>query len=707
MKWFILYSTKKFISKSLSEYLFLLGTFSLLLFPLRASALFEAGSSVSDAKLISSVEGTGDQKTIWVGLDIHLQPGWKTYWRSPGASGYGLKIDWSASQNLKSANLYWPAPLKFETFKMIANGYKDEVIFPIQVTLTKQHSPLFLKGKLDYLACDAGNCIPQSKTVTLLVPDKPNIPSIHAKEISSAIKHLPEKSNPDLSIKSAQFIHNENSVSYLRLVVFHKLPLIAPEIFIEGMKGVFFDKILSISATDKNAAGETSTIDIPVYKNEKRELVRTPNLIGDKFTITLESGNIAIEKTVVVIAPPISTQATFIMYGVALLGGLILNFMPCVLPVILLKIFSLTKYGGHTPAVIRKALFLSVLGIISSFMLLALVPIILGLLGISFGWGMQFQEPVFLVFMMIILALFTANFWGFYEIILPETVTSLGYNYSSKQGNLGHFLTGMFATLLATPCSAPFLGTAITYALSRGPLDILLIFFFLGVGLSLPFILVMIFPQLATYLPKPGKWMNVFKQVMGWGFFITMLWLFYVLTSQVSMLIALIILGTITSLLFLCWLCKNYHSYCKIYSITAAFIVITSISSISLYAMTEKVDVSEKVNIQKILNKIQQDTKQGKVVFVDVTADWCLTCKANELMVINTTKFKNIMEKNHVELITIDWTSKDPVIYEYLKSFNHNGIPFFAVYGPHMPYGQPLPQILTFSSVNDAIKKAK
>jgi suppressor for copper-sensitivity B len=360
---------------------------------------------------------------------------------------------------------------------------------------------------------------------------------------------VPEKNNPDLSIKSAQFIQTENAVSYLRLIVFHKLPFVSPEVFVEGKQNLFFDKIISMN-TYYNTDGKTSMIDIPIYKNEKRELVRLPNLIGEKLTLTLVNGEMTIEQTVSVVPPPISTQATFIMYGVALLRGLILNFMPCVLPVILLKIFSLTKYGGGSEASIRKALFLSVLGIISSFMILALIPIFLGLFGISFGWGMQFQEPISLVFMMLLLTLFTENFWGFYEIILPERMTSLGYELSNKKGNMGHFLTGMFATLLATPCSVPYLGTAVTFTLSRGPLEIILVFFFLGIGLSLPFILVMLFPKIVTYLPKPGKWMNVFKQILGWGFFFTMLWLFYVLTNQVTYFISLFVLIIILFLLF-------------------------------------------------------------------------------------------------------------------------------------------------------------
>lgn len=589
---------------------------------------------------------------------------------------------------------------------MIANGYKNEVIFPIQVVLKKEHSPLFLKAKLDYLACDIANCIPQTKIVTLTIPDKPNILSPNAEKIVYAINHLPENSDPTYVLKSAQFIQNENAPSYLRLSIFHKFPLVSPEIFIEGAQKLFFDKMLPIN-TEYSTSGEVSIIDIPIYKNEKRELVYTANLIGKQLTITIENGDKAIENVVSVVAPPLGIGYMVFMLGVALLGGFILNFMPCVLPVILLKFFSLTRYGDRQTHALRKALSLSILGIISSFMVLALIPILLGMIGISFGWGMQFQEPMFLVFMMLILTLFAANFWGLFEIILPDRMTALGHLYSGREGNVGHFLTGMFTTLLATPCSAPYLGTAVSFALSRGPFEILLIFFFISLGLALPLIIVAIFPKMATYLPKPGKWMLVFKKILGWGFFFTMLWLFYVLTSQASLLSAFFILSVMLSFLLVLWLVRMLPTYNKALIWYTIFVPLLISASLFTMSMQEKQVAPQQLTMKQDLNNIKSSIANGKIVFVDVTADWCLSCKANEYFVLDTNSVKNLMKKNDVVLIKIDWTSKNPDVYEYLKSFNHNGIPFYTVYGPHNPYGQTLPQLLTFSTVDEAIKKAK
>ena len=677
-----------------------------LLFPIGSSALFEAGSSASNAHFVSSVLGEGNQKIIWIGLDIDLKPGWHTYWRTPGASGYGLKIDWTGSKNLKSAELFWPAPGKFETFNLIANGYEKEVIFPIKVTLEKPHTPLFLHAKLDYLACDAGNCIPQSKTITLMIPDAPNTPSIDAKRIDTALKHLPKKNNPDLKINSLQFIPHDNEAATLRIAVFHKLPLTSPQIFVEASERLFFDKATIISSAP-SGEGKVSILDIPIYKNEKKDFIHAPNLIGKKLTVTFENGNNVTEATATVTAEPLSLEGKFLMYGFALIGGLILNFMPCVLPVVLLKVFSLTKHHGKSTRHIRKALFISVLGILASFMVLGLLPIIFGLLGGSFGWGMQFQEPVFVVFMMLVLAVFAANFWGWFEIILPDNITTLGYDYSDREGDMGHFLSGMFTTLLATPCSAPFLGTALTFALSQGPREILVIFFFLGIGLSLPLLLVMAFPKIVSFLPKPGKWMLTFKKALGWGFFLTMLWLFYVLNSQVSLLTLFAILFAMLLLIFIFWLHHKIPSYKRLFILFASIIPIFSFTILAVEYIKPPTQINHKVDMKQIAARIKSDLNAGKLVFVDITADWCLTCKANELLVLDTNSVKNLIKKDMVDFIKIDWTSRDPEVFEYLKSFNHDGIPFYVVYGPQKPYGQALPQILTYPIIDNAFKKAK
>ncbi|MBY0501767.1 MAG: thioredoxin family protein [Alphaproteobacteria bacterium] len=694
---------KKFL---LNRLLYKLIFFVCLLFSTEIEALFNESSVTSDALLISSVTGVGNQNVIWVGLDLHLQPGWKTYWRTPGSAGYGLKVDWTASQNLASADILWPVPSKITSFNMIANGYKNHVLFPIKITLKETNTPLTLKANLDYLMCDEANCIPQTKQVSITIPKEPSIPTSHAKEISLALQHVPEKENPLFEIKSLYYMPSSVPPSYLRLTLTHQNPLSSPEIFIEENNHLYVDNIRSIETISKNGAF-VSTIDIPLYKNEKKEDVHVKNLIGEKIMVTLRSGETSVEQTLITKAVPSNMTTTISILGFSLLGGFILNFMPCVLPVILIKIFSLTQYGGRTSSAVRRALFATISGILSSFLLLSLIPIFLNWVGMPFGWGMQFQQPLFVIFMMLVLTLFAVNFWGLYEINLPLRLAEWSYKYSDKEGQVGHFLSGMVATLLATPCSAPFLGTAVAFALSRGPIEILLVFFFLGLGLSLPMITVLIFPKLVTLLPKPGKWMMHFKHLLGWGFFLTLIWLFYVLMQQVSLLFALFILFVMILLIGMFFISNKIQGHKYIYLTSIFIISILPFSILAIDSFPPQQDVSyEKRPLDK-LKAIQTAVEQGKTVFVDVTADWCLTCKANELLVLDTLEMKNFMKENEVLFIKIDWTSKNSAVYDYLRSFDHNGIPFYAIYGPHTPYGQALPQLLTYQIVHDAIVKEK
>ncbi len=692
--------------RGLYKLFFFLVFLLIIFFPTESTALFEeVAQSVSEARLLSSVDGVGNEKVIWIGLDIHLDSGWKTYWRTPGAAGYGLKIDWTGSQNLSTSEILWPTPSKFQSFNRIVNGYEDHVLFPLKVTLKNSHAPLLLHGYLNYLACDQANCIPQNKSVTLYVPLGPSAPSPDASAIEATLHHVPHKNVPFLNIQSAYFIPKDSPPSYLRITVFHENPLISPLLFIEGNNNNFFGEITNIENNNKN--GNLSTLEVPVYKSTTNNIVRTPNLIGQSLTFTLKSGESSIETTLPIEAMPASIEETMTMFSFAILGGFILNFMPCVLPVILIKVFSLSRSREESTQAIRKSFFASVLGIISSFFLLALIPISFGFFGKSFGWGMQFQEPLFLIFMMIVLTLFTANFWGFYEIILPTRMTDMGYNYSLKEGYMGHFLTGAFATLLATPCSAPFLGIAVTFALSRSSFEILLMFMGLGMGLSLPFILIMIFPQIASLLPKPGKWMIYLKHVMGWGFFITMIWLFFVLKSQVLGVNAMLVLSMMLCMLVVFWLLKKNPQYKRKCISLILILIVTSFTSFFINFKPENHNISPHETMAEKIKEIKMNLQQNKVVLVDVTADWCLTCKTNELLVLDNKKVKDFIKKNNAVLIKVDWTSEDPDVYEYIKSFNRNGIPFYAVYGPSLPYGKVLPQIITFSIVEHAILDAK
>jgi suppressor for copper-sensitivity B len=338
----------------------------------------------------------------------------------------------------------------------------------------------------------------------------------------------------------------------------------------------------------------------------------------------------------------------------ALLGGLILNLMPCVLPVLSLKILSVVSHGGKdSRATIFRNFMASAAGIVFSFWVIAGALVTLKAAGGTIGWGIQYQHPGFLVFLTVVVLLFAANMWGLFEIPLPRFIARHATPKSADEPTLaGHFLTGAFATLLATPCTAPFLGTAVGFALARGAFEIFTIFTFLGLGLALPYILLAISPRVFKYMPKPGAWMVRLRKVLALALVATALWL--------------------------------------------ASILLTITATPALGKGWEKFDQP----------RIAAELAQGRTVFVDVTADWCLTCQVNKKLVLDREPVSARLTGPGVARMRGDWTLPNDDISAYLAGFGRYGIPFNAVYGPGAPQGIALPEILTTDSVLGALDRA-
>jgi len=346
---------------------------------------------------------------------------------------------------------------------------------------------------------------------------------------------------------------------------------------------------------------------------------------------------------------------------VALLGGLILNLMPCVLPVLSIKILGALSHGGAERGHVRAAFLASAGGIVVSFLALAGAAVAVKSAGAAVGWGIQFQQPVFLAVMIALLLLFATNLWGLFEIRLPSALMSVGASGAAHHTLLGHFLSGAFATLLATPCSAPFLGTAVGFALARGPAEITAIFAALGLGMALPYLAVAAWPGLATRLPKPGAWMLTVKKAMGAALAATALWLASILATQTGFL------GAATE------------------------------------AAAGKADIAWAAFDEAA---IARNVAEGKVVFVDVTADWCITCKVNKAAVVERGAVAQLLSSGSVVAMRADWTKPDDAIARYLAGFDRYGIPFNAVYGPGAPQGVALSELLTEAEVLAALEKA-
>lgn len=623
-----------------------------------------ADSAITDqntVKLVSAVTAVGTLKSLPLGLAMTLESGWKTYWRSPGDAGFAPTIDIAGSQNVATASFAFPVPHRFELFGLQTFGYDDEVVYPLNLTPLVPGEPVSLRAHIRYLVCEQ-ICIPYEHDLTLDLPSGAAEVSADAALLSRYQAMVPDDGS------KARFtlgeVHVADNVLYVTLRS-SGAPLARPDAIVEGPSGLYFNKP-QVKMID-NGFGAQYTFPIDRDPNG-------PDPATSGLTITLFDGMRAMEQYVVPAKFIASGAAATIaaegaprlwpMLLVALLGGLILNVMPCVLPVLMLKLTNVLAHAGAARRTVRLGFLASAGGIVSAFAVLALILIGIKASGQSIGWGIQFQHPLFLGALALLCLGFAANVWGWFQIPVPAMAGILGNltdRHEARRPLLSAFLGGVLATILATPCSAPFVGTAVGFALARGPVEIAVIFVTLGIGLALPYLLIALAPQLVSWLPRPGRWMQWLKSLLGLSLAATGLWLVFILVQQ------------------------------------------TGLISRSPYALAQK---SDDVPWQKFdAAAIPGLVAQGKVVFVDVTAEWCLTCKANKEFVLTREPVANALAGT--EAMLADWTQPDPAISAYLASFGRFGIPMNVVYGPGAPNGILLPELLSGDTVMNALQTAK
>ena len=665
--------------------------------------------------LISDSTFVGASSTLLLGLRAKLAPHWKTYWRSPGVAGYELKLNWEGSRNIKSTKMLWPLPRHVATQMGSVNAYEGDTVFPLLVEIIDPTQPVHALVQVDMLVCDESNCMPVMETLTLDLPAGPKVESTHAPLLHLALSKVPtlnpldDKGKNPFLIEKVEISGIHDSPPTLQITLsktsgsFSQHDL--PELFLE-MKDLLVDRPrVSLSKDQKSALYSAS-----VYEDTNRKPTPLPGLVGKtlKLTVGYEDNNIELEKTISLARLTLGFWVSMLL--IAFIGGLILNIMPCVLPVLSLKILSVMRHGGGHNAAVRQEFLATVLGILFSFVLLAIAVILLKISGQAVGWGVQFQEPYFLIALIAILTLFACNLFGFFEFRLPSFLSSLGGISSRRESLLGSFLEGCLVTVLATPCTAPFLGTALAFAFSQGIPEILTIFSFMGLGLAFPFLLIAFFPKVATMLPKPGAWMVKVKHFFGFLIIITAIWLVYVLIAEIgqtgSYSIAIL-------MLFLSLFLKKAKGRSEVRKnmawLGASLLIAASFILPVFVPQNENVPSSHKEGLWKSFepNRIEGYVRAGKTVLINVTADWCLTCQANKYFVLKNKAVLEALRQKDVILMEADWTNHDPKITAYLKSFNQYGIPFYAIYGCKTPKGEFLGQILTPQKVLGALESEK
>ena len=669
----------------------------LLIFGLFTTPTFSLSSdwSISDkskVRLISPYTANNNKNEIILGLEYQLDPGWKTYWKSPGGGGFPQNILWDDSSNISDLKIEWPQPIEFKILGLSSIGYKDNIIFPLIINIKNFQQKTNINLNINYLVCKH-ICIPGNANLYLELPPGEGKFTDFFYDIEK-VKSSTSTNNINLTPFNEFNIFAEHSSDdvYINIDISTDTYFDNPKIFIHTPFGLpvvkpnlnyslDYKKIKSSFKFDKKEF-DINKFPIEVFFYDKNINFKYENIIDIKKTSKNSFLN----------------NQLFSLLLISLVGGLILNFMPCVFPVLSIKLLSVLNTDKKE---IKKSFILTSLGIISSFLLLGLFFSILKTFNVSIAWGMQFQEPYFLIFILAIITLFFINTLGLFEIQLPSILSSsnifsMGKNFYSK-----NFFNGFFATLLATPCSAPYIGTAVTAAFTQSTSYLFLIFLFMGLGMSLPYFLVIIFPNLINYLPKSGKWTKYFKYFLSLLLFLTIIWLLNILFGYYNYYFLLSFL----IIFFIILIILQY----KIYQFTLVTICLAFLFILPSIDFFNKNKIYLSDNKWQNFNDIDIPSmiKNNKIVFLDITADWCITCQFNKINVINSKKISNLFNNNNIVLVRADWTKPNKEIDTFLKKYNKFGIPFNAFYSSKFPEGIVMNEILTEKQIFETYNKVK
>ena len=599
-----------------------------------------------EMQLISAVTATGDRTDLPLGLKVRLTEGWKIYWRSPGDAGLPPELSLADvnTNSLHKLEMDFPIPSRFSLLGLDTYGYGKEVIFPVYLRGHDAGQPLRLEAEASALVC-ADICIPVGGSLSLYIPAGQSRASADAQHIARYAALVPkDQTGPDIGLEKLAFISDPPR---LMLEMGAGTPPVI-DVFIETpVQGLGFAQPVAQSP-QLYAIAITGPGDISALAGQQAVLtIKTDSQFREIASIIPRLSS----------APSgswISASLLFILLA-AFAGGVILNIMPCVLPVLSLKLASILSMGGASPAQIRTRLMAGAAGILTSFALLGLVLVGLKLAGGRLGWGVQFQNPWFLGVMMLIMALFTLGLLDIVRFPIPAFAGRIG-----AHGLLGDFAAGFMATILATPCSAPLVGTAVSFALAASAPQLFLVMLVMGTGLALPWLILAAFPHWIAAMPAPGAWMKWVKPLLASGLVATILWLGWLLAGASG--------------------------------------ILASDNKIAGGNGTPAWQPWQ-------LSSIETHLANGQPVFVDVTADWCITCKVNKALVLNSEDIRAAFEVKNSVMLQADWTLPDSEIADYLASFGRFGIPFNILYYPD---GQPpviFDELLTKEKIVSALDK--
>ena len=618
-----------------------------------------------------------ENKNNLIGIKMDMQKNWHTYWKNPGDSGGPIKIQWDTDKNIKIDEIKWPRPELIPYEPLMTYGYKDFVIFPFEY-IKKDSLNSKIKLNVDFLICD-DVCVPE--------------------------KALIETSLDEIAI-------DDDLVAWNDLVPTVTLPVLA-EIdnkFIE-LRFSYNDQINLITFF----IGNQNIVDHPgkqiLTKEENNWLLKVPiiaeasNLNSIDGVLSINGNKIFLINAEVTNKDVLSSISFLQAIIFAFLGGLILNLMPCVFPIISLKILSFVSLGNESKSKIRFHALSFCLGVLISFLLIGLSLIILKQTGNYLGWGFQLQSPIIVAMLSVLM--FLIGMILLTDVNIGSSLTRLGGIGSNNIS--GSFLTGVLAVIVASPCTAPFMGAALGYALIQPSGVTMPIFASLGVGFAMPYFILSLNPNLIKLLPAPGKWMATLKEFFAFPMFATALWLIWVFSLQTNnnLLISLLISILIISSLF--WLTLKITN--KQIQLFIWMLIFATISFEGMYITANEKEHADSNSVTQYSEysvwnlNIEEDFKNNNQAYlINFTAAWCITCQANDRIALSRPEVKQYLKENDIEYIIADWTNKNDEILKALEKYNRNGVPLYIYWKPGMQESKILPAILTEGLLLDILK---
>jgi thiol:disulfide interchange protein DsbD len=661
-------------------------------------------------ELIAETENVQPGREMWVGVKIRHDPHWHTYWLNPGDSGLATKLTWKLPPGFQAGPVVWPVPQRVEIEGLVSYAYLDEVVLLTRLAVPATlplGSPVKLEVQVDYLICKE-ICVPGKTTLGLTLP------------VLDTARPSPQA---DLIQKYVEAVPVPVPASAVNVTVEDKVWILEFQVPSAGLKDAYF-----YSTQEQTVLyGEKQVLTLNGTQARLR-VPRDPAVSPDYLVGVLAGDTLRWEVVAPLALHPVSTGpgkvptptswTLWAALGSALFGGLILNLMPCVLPVLSLKIFGLIQLAGGDRRVLFQHGMVFTVGVVTTFWALAGALLLLRAGGQQLGWGFQLQSPLFVFALLVLLFGVALNLLGVFEV--GVTLTGAG-GAVQRDGSLrGSFFNGVLATVVATPCTAPFMGSALGFAATQPAGVSLLIFTALGVGMAAPYLILSSQPAWLAFVPKPGAWMGTFKKALAFPMLATVIWLLHVLTLQTSAWGATAVLVGLLGLAIGAWI----YGWAQIpvgsetqrrlgYAASAllgAGALLWTVQQIRVESGAPAESVGTRVENGLTWEtfspeRVEQLRREGRTVFVDFTAAWCLSCQVNHKVVFGSEEVRQQFRDRNVATLKADWTRRDPVITQALAAFGRNGVPLYVLYRPGESTAQVLPEVLTPQIVLEALKK--